>query len=298
MEAGAINIPAGMLQTIYGIANESKREKHFLYDSKAVELAERLDAAFFGVDGSPTDNGLNDTEEDYPKGAGEDFPGDGKEALAEARTAVLGRGALARAILLDKMVSGYIKRHPDARVVNLGCGMDTRFYRVDNKSLRWYDVDLPRIIEARKWLLPEEERHFMIGSSALDEDWAEAVKGEGPVLILAERLTMYLDRQKLQRIFKTIRVHFSQAELYLEIASPYTVKNTYENVDGSSRQKYTWGARNGRELAALTTGFRAVKDVSLMEGLKKMYPSYYVLRFFPPMRRLSNKISVLRREST
>lgn len=280
-------IPAGMLQTIYGMAGESKKEKPFLFDAKAVELAERLDAAFFGESGSPAGAGCRK----------DSLPEDVRAALEEARTAVLGKGALARAILLDRMVSGYLRKHPDARVVNLGCGMDTRFCRADNGRRLWYDVDLPETVEARKRLISEEERYFMIGSSALDDGWAEAVDKEGPVLILAERLTMYLDRQKLQKIFKIIRTHFGQAELYVEIASPYTVKNTYENVDGNSRQKYTWGVRNGKELAAVTTGFRAVRDVSLMEGLKRMYPSYYVLRFFPPMRSLSNKISVLRREN-
>lgn len=260
----AEGIPESMLRTIYAMANESRREKPYLYDAKTVELAGRLEA--------------------------------GSLDEAEIKSSFMGKGALARAILLDKMVARYVKKHPDARVINLACGMDTRFYRVDNGRIRWYDLDLPDTIEVRKRLLQEDERVSMIGKSALDDSWAEEVEGEGPVLILAERLTMYLDRAKIQKIFGIIRRRFSEAEVFVEIASPYTVKNTYENVDGNSRPKYTWGAKSGKALVSITTGFKAVRDVSLMEGLKKMNPSYYLLKFFPPLRRLSNKVAVLRRE--
>ncbi len=259
------DIPESMLRTIYAMANESRREKPYLYDKKAVELAQRLEPSLL-------------------------------EGAAEIKSSFMGKGALARAMLLDRMVVRYVRKHPDARVINLACGMDTRFCRVDNGRIRWYDLDLPDIIEARKRLLQEEERVSMIGKSALDDTWAEEVEGEGPVLILAERLTMYLDRQKLQNIFRIIRSRFREAEIFMEIASPYTVKNTYENVDGNSRPKYTWGAKSGKELASITTGFKAVRDFSLMEGLEKMNPSYYLLKLFPPLRRLSNKIAVLRRE--
>lgn len=261
-------IPEGMLQVIYAMANESGREGRYLYDPMAPELVKRLEGGFQGVN---------------------------QEALGPVRDSVMGRGALARAILLDRMTADYVRRHPQGRIVNLGCGMDTRFYRVDNGRIRWYDVDLPEVMEARRQLLPEDDRVVLIGGSVLDSVWAEKVEA-GPVLILAQRLSMFLDKQKLQKIFKIIRTCFEEAEVYMEIASLYTVKNSYENVDGESRLKYSWGAGSAKELAAITTGFKAVRDVSLMEGLKEMYPSYHVLRFFPPLRRMSNKIAVLRRE--
>lgn len=262
-EMSAQGLPEGMQEAVFAMAHESERAKPLIRDPKAVELAKALQAAGIG----------------------------------EGEGAVLGKGALARAVLLDEMVRKYVKEHPAARVVNLACGMDTRFYRVDNGSIRWYEVDLPKAMEARKRFLQEEERLFMIGESVLEDAWAEKVEKDGPVLILAERLSMYLDRQKIQKLFKIIRTHFKEAEIFMEIASPYTVKNSYENVDGQSRPRYTWGIENGRKLQQLTTGFRALRDVSLMEGLKRLQPSYYVLRYFPPLRKISNKIVILRRES-
>lgn len=257
----AEGIPESMLYALYGRAKESQRQDHHIYDEKAIELVGRMDYDF----------------------------------SAEGREIVMGKGVLARTILLDKMVSKYVKKYPDASVVSMACGMDTRFYRVDNGRIRWYDLDLPATIEARERLLGTEERVVKIAKSAMDDTWPEGVEAAGGhVLIVAEGLSMYLDRQGVQKIFKIIRTHFAQAEVFLEAASPYTVKNAVENTPEGSRPKYSWGVKDGRQLQKMLTGFRAVKSVTLMDGLKEMYPVYQLARFFPPMWNISNKIIVMR----
>jgi len=264
METEKINtegIPETMLLALYTRAKESEKADHHIYDQKAIDLVKRLDY---------------------------DFTKMGKEAS-------MGNGVLARTILLDRMVSGYVLEHPDGVVVNVACGMDTRFYRVDNGRIRWYDLDLPVTVEARKRLLGEEDRVSLIAKSVLEDDtWADDIEKDSPVLFLVEGLTMYLDRNGVQKIFKGIRTHFHNATVFVEVASPYTVKNAVENTGEGSRQKYTWGIKNGRQLQKLLTGFQAVKSYSLMEGLREMYPIYNLLRFFPPLRKISNKIIVLR----
>ena len=51
-------------------------------------------------------------------------------------------GVIARTIVLDRMVEQYLKKHENAVVVNLACGLDTRCYRMEGKYLRWYNADL------------------------------------------------------------------------------------------------------------------------------------------------------------
>ncbi len=46
-------------------------------------------------------------------------------------------GVIARTIMLDKLVGDHIKNNPNATIINIACGMDTRFYRVDNGKIRW-----------------------------------------------------------------------------------------------------------------------------------------------------------------
>ena len=122
----------------------------------------------------------------------------------EAKDVYMGNGAIARTILLDKMVKEYVQANPDACIVNVACGMDTRFYRVDNGRIRWYDLDLPEVAEVRKRIFGGQERVTMIAKSVLDESWAEEVDAGGPVLFIIEELSMYLDKHKVEKIFRII----------------------------------------------------------------------------------------------
>ncbi len=258
----AEQIPAPMLHALYARARESKREGGYLYDAKAIEIVERLDYDF----------------------------------EAEAGDIVMGNGAIARTILLDKMVKEYVEAHPDARIVNIACGMDTRFYRVDNGVIQWYDLDLPEVAEVRRRLFGEQERVAMISKSVTEETWTEDVESKGPVLFIVEELSMYLDKERVEKIFKDISAHFKQAEVFMEVTAPYTVKNAVQKTEEGTVHKYTWGVKNGRQLQRLAAGFKAVKSVTLMEGLKEMYPVYRFLRYAPPLRRVANKIIVLRQK--
>lgn len=255
----AEGIPEKMLQALRGRAKESEREGHFLYDEKAVQVVESLDYDFSELD----------------------------------QYAVMGRGVIAKAILLDELVKDYIRENPKAVIVDIACGIDTRFYRVDNGQITWYNMDLPETIQARRRLLGDHERVFDIEKSVLDESWAEDVKEDGPILFLAEGFAMYSNKQDIQKIFKTIRTNFKEVDVFMEITAPKVVKTAVDAVTGQA--KYTFGVKNGKQLQSFTTGFRALRDVSLLEGLKKMYPSYKIFQFFPGMRKMSNKIVCLKK---
>lgn len=51
-------------------------------------------------------------------------------------------------------VRDYLKTHPRAAVVNLGCGLDDTFRKCDNGLCRGYHIDLPDVIAVREELLP------------------------------------------------------------------------------------------------------------------------------------------------
>ena len=51
-------------------------------------------------------------------------------------------------------VRDYLKTHPTAAVVNLGCGLDSTGRTCDNGSCRIYNLDFPDVIAVRNELLP------------------------------------------------------------------------------------------------------------------------------------------------
>ena len=79
----------------------------------------------------------------------------------------------------------------------------------------------------------------------------------------------------------------------LEFMNPWVVEHVKEKSIESSRAKFTWGARSGEEIAELCPAVRWVEDVSLLEGMKELYPIYRVIGKIPTLRNLSNKLAVL-----
>ena len=58
-----------------------------------------------------------------------------------------------RAEQLDDWSTDFLRRHPDAVVLHLGCGMDTRAFRLDPpEAVQWFDLDQPNVIALRRKL--------------------------------------------------------------------------------------------------------------------------------------------------
>jgi len=70
----------------------------------------------------------------------------------------------------DRQARDFLARHADAVLVHVGTGLDSRFERVDNGRVEWYDLDLPEVIGLRRKLFGDEgKRHHLLGCSVLEE---------------------------------------------------------------------------------------------------------------------------------
>ena len=105
---------------------------------------------------------------------------------------------------------------------------------------------------------------------------------------------MYLSKENVQKIFTIIRKHFTDATVLVETMSPFVVKHIKEKSIEASKAKFTSGVKNGRILAKELPGFEPVKDVSLVEGMKKLYPIYGIIGKIPAVRNISNQIIELK----
>jgi O-methyltransferase involved in polyketide biosynthesis len=261
----AINIqgvPETMLQTLYARAAYSKKKNHKFYDKKSMEIVSRLDYDFANA----------------------------------AKDSAMSDGVIARTILLDRMVGDFIEENPEATVINIACGMDTRVYRVDNGKIRWYNIDLPETIEVRERFLEENDRIRMIAKSAMDESWAEVIEQpKGKTLVVIEGLTMYLSEADVKQILEIIDKHFDNVEIIMETMNPFVVKNVKEKSIEASNAKFSWGISSGKELETMAPAFRWAQDVSLAEGMKVMYPAYGLIAWIPAVRNIANRLVVLRK---
>lgn len=253
-------VPETMIQTLYARAKESRRQNHVIYDGKAIEMVGQLDYDFSKADADK----------------------------------MMSQGVIARTYLLDKMVGEYIAEHKNATVINIACGLDTRYYRVDNGKLRWYNLDLPETIAVRQKFLPESGAVSQIAKSAMDVSWVECIeKRNAPVLVIIEGLTMYLSEDDVKKILGIIDGNFTDVTVFMETMSPFAVKHVKEKSIEGSKAKFSWGIKSGKEIESLAPSFRFVCDRSLAEGMKRIKSSYKLLSRIPFIRNISNKITVL-----
>ena len=70
-----------------------------------------------------------------------------------------------RSLICDQVIKKFLNHNPKGTIINIGCGLDTTFERIDNSYLTWYDLDLPDVIELRKKFIQENERRKFIASS-------------------------------------------------------------------------------------------------------------------------------------
>ncbi|WP_200348746.1 class I SAM-dependent methyltransferase [Halochromatium glycolicum] len=76
--------------------------------------------------------------------------------------------------------------HPGGTVVELGCGLETQFQRIDDGRVHWLCVDVPQAIAVRERFLPPSERCRHLAMSALDPAWTDHLPASAPLFVTAQ----------------------------------------------------------------------------------------------------------------
>jgi O-methyltransferase involved in polyketide biosynthesis len=83
-----------------------------------------------------------------------------------------------RSKMLNRLVAGFIAAHPNAAVVELGCGLETRMHRIaPPATVDWYDIDLDNVIALRGQLVPELDRRHLVAASLTNQAGWAAFRG-------------------------------------------------------------------------------------------------------------------------
>jgi len=152
----------------------------------------------------------------------------------------------------DRYVRDFLTRNPEAVVVHIGCGLDSRFERVDNGKVEWYDLDLPEVIELRrKYIGGEGARYHLLACSVLDSAWLDVVSAHRPrpFLFLAEGVLMYFETAQVKSLVLTLRDHFPGAELVIDAFSPFIMRMNNLRISRTKiGARYHWALKRGQDL--------------------------------------------------
>jgi O-methyltransferase involved in polyketide biosynthesis len=172
-----------------------------------------------------------------------------------------------RTAQFDARISDYLKGHPDAVVLHLGCGLHSRAFRIAAAGgVRWFDVDVPQVIALRRQLYSESETYRMIGSSVTDPGWLDDLPAGGPVLIVAEGLLMYLTPAEVTDLLHRLLDRFEAGELLADLLSKWGPRLAKVAASGVIE----WGTRDGSEITRWDARLRLIEDSPVIAGFDKI----------------------------
>ncbi len=237
LEQDLSGVPETLLITLYMRAMETQRPDALIKDEKAVALLKKIS-----------------DEELY------DFNRMKSLHLSEENKLVI----ILRNREIDRCARDFLARHPDAVVVHIGCGLDTRFERVDNGQAEWYELDLPHVIDLRRKLIGDEAgRRHLLGCSVLEDEWLDrvSVHRRRPFLFLAEGVFMYFEGAQVKWLVLTLRDRFPGAELVFDAYSPIHVwRHNLQYLISKIKFPTHWGIWHGQEIEGWGDGIRLIDE--------------------------------------
>lgn len=167
-----------------------------------------------------------------------------------------------RAKQFDVWVADFLDRHPDAVVLHLGCGLDSRMFRLQPPAgVDWFDLDLPGVIELRRQIYPERDRYQLVAASVTDEGWLDQVPVDRPALVIAEGLLMFLEENDVRQLLQRLTDRLGSGELLFDGVAPWIVSLMRITRWGM----YRWGTRDGQEIARWNPRLSYLEETSPME---------------------------------
>ena len=121
-------------------------------------------------------------------------------------------------------VRGYLKSHPTAAVVNLGCGLDSTGRACDNGSCKIYNLDFPDVIAVRNELLPAGEREENIPCNLNDTAWFSQIDASGGAVFFASGVFYYFLTEQVKALVQAMAGAFPGGVLVFDAANRTAVK--------------------------------------------------------------------------
>lgn len=226
--------PETMLATLYARALDSRAAKSVLNDHTAADAVQRIDYDF-------RKTGIN------------------------AATAT---GVALRGKLLDDWTREFLADNPEATVLHLACGLDTRAQRLNpGPTVRWYDIDYPDVMALRTKLLPTPDGEYhTITTSVTDQEWLAEIPADRPTVTVAEGLVMYLTPDQGRDLIQRIASRFPSGQLLFDVYGSAGIKmQRMVRAVRNANATLHWGVDDPREIESFHPGLRCLSAVRSVE---------------------------------
>jgi len=232
------------LVPLYARSLESRRRRPILEDPKAIEIVESIDWDF--------------------------------RRFGQRRRVV---GCTLRSAMFDVWVQDFLRRHPEGTVVEIGAGLNTRFERLDNGKVHWYDLELPDMVELRRKFFSDSERRTTLAASVLDADWIEAVRrSPGPYFLVAETVFVYMEEPQVKIALGQIASGFPEVTIAFDTVGRRAVDmGNRDFVRRKMAARFTWACQDPIAIQEWNIGLRLVESRTVADVPDCLWPRLSLL---------------------
>lgn len=245
-----------LLITLYAKAYDNRSKHPILHDTKADEIAAQVDYDFAKLDG----------------------PDHGNLTVLRAKQ-------------LDEWLRAFLKANPQAVVLNLGCGLDSRITRINpSPEVSWFDVDYPEVIAVREHFFTNRDGYTMIGSSLADPAWLATIPKTRPVMIIADGVLEYLTEEEVQTLFTRLTDAFPHGEIAFDVLNSFAIQGGKEELRKTTGAEHKWAVDSPDAVDKLNPKFKRIADQPLLSSpYRRELPwrfriLYSVMALFPKFR--------------
>ena len=171
-------------------------------------------------------------------------------------------------------IEAYLKEHPKAAVVNLGCGLDDTFSKVDNGLCHGYGLDFPDVIAVRDELLPAGEREENIACDLNDLTWMDRIDASGGAVFYAAGVFYYFKTENVKALLTAIAERFPGGALAFDSCNrrgARMMRSTWLKEAGITDVDAYFSLEDPAELRSWSDAFTAVSAKSYMRGYRDIY---------------------------
>lgn len=174
---------------------------------------------------------------------------------------------VARARQFDEWVRAFLRQHPHAIVLNLGCGLDARVDRIARPpTVRWFDIDFPKVIELRRRFFSSDPSYRMLGASLTESGWLGEIPRDAPSVIVADGVLEYLDPADVAALFRRLLDHLPTGEVVFDVMNRYAMGRGNRSIRAKFGAVLKWAVDDLREVDALDPRLVRLESVSVLRS--------------------------------
>lgn len=165
-----------------------------------------------------------------------------------------------RSAIYDEWVNNEMKNNPNAIILHIGCGLDSRIERIQIQNNIWYDIDFDEVIKERKKYFNENNYYHMLSIDMRTNQWKEHIDSNNDAIIILEGVSMYFTPNELSDLLSNLSSYFKSIHILMDCYTKKAAKvSKYKNPINDVGVTTVYGYDNPEEIIS-NTNLKFIKE--------------------------------------